>query len=129
MRLISGIGMDLIELDRIDGALQRNSRFADRILTEREKRVFNQLPNPKRKVEYLAGRFAAKEAFAKAAGCGIGKLGFHDIEILNGESGAPILSAAGYERHRIFVSITHSRAYAAAQVVLEDADGQETLHN
>ncbi len=110
--------MDLIEIDRIQASMDRNKRFADRILTENEKRACNQL-NDHRQMEYIAGRFAAKEAFAKALGTGIGRLSFQDIEILNDSKGAPFLTARGFTQYNIFVSITHSRDYAAAQVVLE----------
>lgn len=112
--------MDLIELDRIKTSMEKNKKIADRILTKKEKEVFLQLQNNHRKAEFLAGRFAAKEAFAKAAGTGIGKLSFQHIEILPGVFGAPEIRAKGYESVNIFVSITHSREYAAAQVVMED---------
>ncbi len=71
-----------------------------------------------RKIEFLAGRFAAKEAYAKANGTGIREgCEFHQIEILNDELGKPILY---FNRHDVkgFVSITHSKDYAAAQVLL-----------
>ncbi len=111
--------MDLIELNRIKASLDRNERFADRILTENEQESYGSLPSFNRRVEYIAGRFAAKEAFAKAVGTGIGRLSFQDIEVLNDSNGAPVLTAKGYEEYNIFVSITHSKEYAAAQVVLE----------
>lgn len=117
--MIKGIGIDLIELDRIKASMEKQKRFVDRILTENEKKVWNQLQNNHRKVEFLAGRFAAKEAFAKATGKGIGELSFKHIEVLGNEKGAPILKAVGYETASIFISITHSRDYAAAQVIIE----------
>ncbi|MBP1971455.1 holo-[acyl-carrier protein] synthase [Virgibacillus natechei] len=117
--MIKGIGIDLIELDRIQKSMEKNNRFVDRILTQNEKNVFDELKSNKRKVEFLAGRYASKEAFAKATGTGIGRLSFHDMELTVNEKGAPSIKAAGYEEHIIFVSITHSRDYAAAQVVIE----------
>ena len=117
--MIKGIGIDLIELDRIKASMEKQKRFVDRILTEKEMKVWNKLQNKHRKVEFLAGRFAAKEAFAKATGRGIGKLSFKHIEVLNDENGAPTLKANGYETASIFISITHSRDYAVAQVVIE----------
>ncbi len=122
--MINGIGMDLIELNRIEKSME-NPRFAARILTEMEREAFHKLKKRRRKTEYLAGRFAAKEAFAKACGTGIGKLSFQHIEILNEENGAPVLRAAGYEQYSIFISITHSRDYAAAQVVLAERKTRE----
>lgn len=116
--MIKGIGLDLIELDRIQQSLQKNTRIVERILTKKERKLFNQLKSTRRRVEFLAGRFAAKEAFAKAVGTGIGQLSFQHIEILPNDKGAPHLTAKGYEQNKIFVSITHSRTVAAAQVVL-----------
>ncbi|WP_200411641.1 holo-ACP synthase [Virgibacillus salexigens] len=118
--MIKGIGLDLIELKRIEQSIQTNNRIIERILTPSEREEFYTLESNKRKIEYLSGRFAAKEAFAKAAGTGIGKLRFQDIEIQSCESGAPNLTASGYEKVNIFLSITHSNDYAAAQVVIEE---------
>lgn len=118
--MIRGIGVDIIELDRIKQSIKRKERLVQRILTEREQQRYRKL-NEKRQVEYLAGRFAAKEAFAKATGKGIGKLGFRDVEILSdGKTGAPVMKGKGYENHHIWVSISHSTDHAIAQVVLEE---------
>ncbi|QKY71205.1 holo-ACP synthase [Lentibacillus sp. CBA3610] len=119
--MIKGIGIDIIELNRIHDSIQRHDkRLADRILTHAEKACFETLTNERRRVEYLAGRFAAKEAFSKAAGSGIGKLSFKNMEIMSDTYGAPKMNVAGYEDRRIFISITHSKDYAVAQVVLEE---------
>lgn len=118
--MIKGIGIDIIELDRIQHSIQQNKRLAERILTDTEKRFFDTLTNNRRKVEYLAGRFAAKEAFSKAAGRGIGKLSFKNMEVTTDTYGAPVMSVAGYENWNILISITHSRDYAAAQVIIEE---------
>ncbi len=117
--MIKGIGIDLIELERIRVSMQRNDRLMKRILTKDEQCIFNKLQSDRRQLEFLAGRFAAKEAFAKACGRGIGKLSFQHIEILPSTSGAPTITVAGYEKDNIFVSITHTKQYAAAQVVIE----------
>jgi len=118
--MIKGIGIDLIELERIKKSLAKNDRLVTRILTRNEQNVFLKLQSERRKVEFLAGRFSAKEAFAKATGQGIGKLSFQDIEVLADKNGAPIMTANGYEAFNIFISITHSDHYAAAQVVIEN---------
>ncbi|MEN2769215.1 holo-ACP synthase [Ornithinibacillus xuwenensis] len=116
--MIKGIGIDIIELKRIQKSME-NERFVNRILTEKEKESYIQLDNRARKVEFLAGRFAAKEAFAKAMGTGIGKLSFQDISVLNNRLGAPFIDITVTEKMNIFVSISHSREYAVAQVVIE----------
>ena len=116
--MIQGIGLDVVEMDRIKKNMDKSSRLAERVLTDKEKAMFQQLPKT-RQAEFLAGRFAAKEAFAKAAGTGIGTISFQDIEILPNENGAPVIEVSGYDASRIFVSITHSRDCAAAQVIIE----------
>lgn len=118
--MIIGIGMDLIELDRIQASVSKGDRLMKRILTDEEQEIYKQYTSERRKVEFLAGRFAAKEAFAKAAGTGIGKLRFRDIEVLRNQAGAPTIKAKGYDDQSIFLSITHSKQYAAAQVVIEE---------
>lgn len=116
-RMIIGIGIDIIELYRIEEMIVRQKRFVDRILTKVEKQKFEVLSD-RRKIEYLAGRFAAKEAFAKAYGTGIGHdLSFLDIEIQNNVLGKPIFSKP--ENIHAHLSISHSRDYVVAQVVIE----------
>ncbi|CAM3621513.1 holo-ACP synthase [Cytobacillus oceanisediminis] len=117
--MISGIGIDIAELERIRKIIARQERFSERILTSKEMAVYNNLPE-KRRAEYLAGRFAAKEAFSKAVGTGIGeKLSFQDIEIEKDELGKPFISKPF--KKGVHLSISHSREYAVAQVVIEEA--------
>jgi|SRR5690625_764407 len=116
--MISGIGIDIIELNRIQRAVLRKERFIDRILTDKEKEQYTNYQREDRKIEFLAGRFAAKEAFAKATGKGIGKLSFQHIEILSADQGAPVIKVPGYDSKKIFLSISHSKDYAVAQVVI-----------
>lgn len=117
--MIKGIGIDIVELERIEGLVKRNNRFIERTLNEKERNQYDALRSERRQIEYIAGRFAAKEAFAKAAGTGIGKLEFIDIEILATESGAPALQVDGYDPFCLHVSISHSEHYAVAQVIIE----------
>lgn len=95
----------------------RQKRFVDRILTSFEKEGYDQL-SEKRKIEFLAGRFAAKEAFAKAHGTGIGaNLSFLDIQVENDEMGKPVITKPLQEG--VHLSISHSSDYAVAQVIIE----------
>lgn len=112
--MIKGIGIDIIELERIKESIKKNERLVNRVLTEKEKNRYAALSNERRKVEFLAGRFAAKEACAKALGTGIGTLSFKHIEILNEESGAPKILVKGYEKDLFLLSISHSQEYAVA---------------
>jgi holo-[acyl-carrier protein] synthase len=115
--MIKGIGLDVTEIERITVAHDRSSKFIERILTTQEIKRFEKL-SEMRQLEFLAGRFAAKEAFAKALGTGIGKsCSFHDIEVLPNEVGKPMLFFKGIEV-KGHISITHTKQFAAAQVIL-----------
>jgi len=115
--MILGIGLDIIELDRI-AKLEKSDKFLSRILTHSEKEIYQSL-NGHRRTEFLAGRFAGKEAFAKARGTGIGAdCNFVDIEIIPEPSGKPVLYFKGSSVSG-FISITHTKNIAAAQVILE----------
>jgi holo-[acyl-carrier protein] synthase len=108
--MIVGIGLDLVEIARIEGAM-RNPRFLQRILTERERASCV-------KPTQVAGRWAAKEAVAKALGI---SLSWQQVEILNDDHGKPIakIDHPEIERYQVLVSITHERSHAAAVAVLE----------
>lgn len=116
--MIQGVGIDIIEIDRVEKMLNRQPKMVERILTEREQSLFLRLKGKRRK-EFFAGRFAAKEAFAKARGTGIGKnLSFQDIEVLSDELGKPYI-VSNKKDENIFLSISHSAEYAVAQVIIE----------
>jgi holo-[acyl-carrier protein] synthase len=118
--MIKGIGIDITEIGRVKRILERQPRFPERILTEKEIERFEQLKG-QRKMEYFAGRFAAKEAFSKANGTGIGKkLSFLDIEITGDEAGRPCIIAPISQG--VHVSISHSKEYAIAQVIIEEVE-------
>lgn len=115
--MIKGIGIDIIELQRIEQLVKRKARFVERVLTINERKKYEKL-NGHRQIEYIAGRFAAKEAFAKANGTGIGQsLAFLDIEIGNDTTGQPLIIRPVVGR--VHLSISHSREFAVAQVVIE----------
>lgn len=123
--MIVGLGLDVVELERVEATLKRfGERFTRRILTPAEQEA---MPGG-RAVPYLAARFAAKEAASKALGTGIASgVGFHDMEILRLPSGQPELRLSGGAALRLralggaraHVSLTHGRDTAAAVVVLE----------
>ncbi len=118
MKLSAGI--DLIETERIAKSIQRHgARFLQRIYTQRE------LDDCSGRHESLAARWAAKEAVAKALGCGIGDVSWQEIEIQRSESGAPVLKLYGAAKSLAAkqgieswtVSLSHSRSHAIAMVV------------
>ncbi|API79999.1 holo-ACP synthase [Staphylococcus argenteus] len=115
--MIHGIGIDLIEIERIKVLYNKQSKLVDRILTENEQRKFYGFTNEQRKIEFLAGRFATKEAFSKALGTGLGKhVAFNDIDCYNDDLGKPNIDYDGFIVH---VSISHTEHYAVSQVILE----------
>lgn len=118
--MIIGHGIDIVDLSSIQRAYEKNARFAKKVLTEEEQLRFEELSG-KRKIEYLAGRWSAKEAFSKAWGTGIGKLRFQDLEILNDEKGAPVFTKSPFSG-KVWVSISHSAAIVMASVILEERD-------
>ncbi|MDQ0352971.1 holo-[acyl-carrier protein] synthase [Alkalibacillus filiformis] len=118
--MITGTGIDITEFDRIKQLVERQPRFPKRVLTERELHKYHSYQNDRRKMEFLAGRYAAKEAYSKAVGCGIGEeLSFQSIEILSNEKGQPHVNLNGQKQSGTHISISHSDAYAVAQVIIE----------
>lgn len=130
MNRILGLGMDLVDLDRVRQALQKNGEvFALRICTPDEWAYCRKHADP---VPRLAARFAAKEAVAKALGTGIGeKCAFTDVEVVRNDAGAPSIllhGSAGVTARELgitgwFLTMTHSRLSAAAAVIAVGDDG------
>lgn len=119
--MIAGIGVDILDLDHMRAVCQKQPRIYKKILTEKELEIY-ETRSEKRQLEFLAGRFAAKEAFSKAMGTGIGKtVTFQNVTILNNERGQPFISESPFDGN-VFISISHSKKAAVAQVVLETRD-------
>ena len=117
-KMIVGHGIDIEELASIQNAVKKREGFAQRVLTDKELERFASLKG-RRQIEYLAGRWSAKEAFSKAMGMGIGKLGFQDLEILNNERGAPYFSKSPFLGN-VWLSISHTEQFVTASVILEE---------
>lgn len=90
-----GIGVDLVDIDRIRRALQRTPTLAARLFTEGERAYADAARNP---APRYAVRFAAKEAVMKALGVGLGAFDWHDVEVLRADGGAPSLRITGRAR-------------------------------
>ena len=122
--MITGIGTDLIEIVRIQRAIEKNPHFMERVYTANEIAYCRRKKNA---WQSFAARFAAKEAVSKALGTGIGPVGLMEIEILNAENGQPkvvlhgkaLQLAADRNIQRMHISLSHSEAYAMATAVLE----------
>lgn len=123
---IIGIGTDIMETSRLQETLARHGEsFRKRVFTASE--LAECTAKKQVGTEYLAGRWAAKEALSKALGCGIGsKCSFTDIEVVNNASGAPeiVLSGKALETfhalngRKIHISISHEKHYAVATVII-----------
>ena len=115
--LMYHVGVDLVEIDRIEAAVDRwGQRFFERVYTDAERtHCRNRTPE-------LAARFAAKEAVMKALGTGIKGVGWREIEVLPNRDGKPLVYLYGGARRKaeelgvgeIAISLSHSRDYALA---------------
>ncbi|HBC85375.1 MAG TPA: holo-ACP synthase [Lentisphaeria bacterium] len=124
--MILGMGTDIVEISRIRKILKKNSyEFLSKVFTRKELRESQAKKNS---AEYLAGRWAVKEAVSKALGCGIGSdCSWKDINTANDAKGAPKTSLSGTalktsrKKHagKIHVSISHEKDFAIATVILE----------
>ncbi len=121
--MIIGLGLDVCSIERMRRALERHGdRFFSRICSPAERADLETSDRPMT----LAGRFAAKEAFAKALD-GAPGVGWHECEIRRGPSGRPTMTLLGRAHTlatqagavRWHVSITHDAGIAAAVVILE----------
>jgi holo-[acyl-carrier protein] synthase len=128
--MIRGTGLDIIEIRRIAGAIKRQA-FVERVFTQQEQAYCNSR-GIGRAASYAA-RFAAKEAVFKGFGTGLSVGTWRDVEIILAAKGQPNISLTGYfgslakEKgiQQIFLSLTHSQEYAAAQVILWGDYGYE----
>lgn len=122
--VISGIGIDIIEIHRIKAAVEREA-FVKKVFTDREAAYCRS--RGVQQAASFAARFAAKEAVAKGLGSGFAGGNIKDIEVTITESGKPeILLHGSFARlaaqlgvTAIHISLTHAQEYAAAQAVLE----------
>ena len=126
--MIIGIGVDIIEIERVRQAIQNNKNFLSKLFTEREIDYFI---SRNMNSEVITGNFAAKEAVSKALGTGIRGFSFKDIEILRNELGKPevILHnganlignklVGNNNSLRVHLSISHNNSSAIAYSVLE----------
>ena len=114
--MILGTGIDIIEIDRIQKAVDRwGDVFLNYVLTPGEIEYAKKFKFPYR---HYAGRFAAKEAIFKAMG--LPHLTWHDVTIINDARGKPLCHFNNMEyKHHLLISISHSRDYAVASAIVE----------
>ncbi len=124
--MIFGTGLDIIEVERIKQSIKRYSpRFEQRVFTPGEISYCQSKGDP---AKHFAARFAVKEAVSKCLGTGItGALGFKDMEVVNEDTGKPVLIMTGkgkelfkkLELKTIHISISHDRTHAIAHAIAE----------
>lgn len=123
--MIAGLGTDLVEVDRISAAIEKQAGFREMIFSATEIAYCESKTN---KYEHYAARFAAKEAFFKALGTGwLAGTVFNEVEIINNVDGKPEILLSGETADtlapmritNIMVSLTHVKAMASAVVIIE----------
>lgn len=118
--MIKGLGNDIIEIDRIEKAIERFAqKFLDKVFTSREQAYCRQYNDFAR---HFAGRFAAKEAVIKALGIGFREgITWLDIEIVNDHYGKPLPKLSTklqqFEDLQLLVTISHCKKYASAVAI------------
>lgn len=121
--MILGTGIDIVEIDRIEAAISRE-RFIQRVFTAAEQTYCN--GRGRQRASSYAARFAGKEAVLKAFGTGLVGGELLNIEIMPNSEGCPQVFLTGYFADyaaglgvtNIYISLTHARQYAAANVIL-----------
>lgn len=123
--MITGIGTDMIEVERVAAKIGKESGFREFVFSTKEIEYCESKPN---KFEHYAARFAAKEAFLKAIGTGWANgTAFSEIEIFNNENGKPeimlhgetAITLASMGNKKISVSLSHLKTIASAVVIIE----------
>lgn len=123
--MIIGTGIDMIEVERVSVKVAKNNGFKEKVFSSSEINYCEMMVNT---AQHYAARFAAKEAFLKAAGGGLA-LGYdlNEIEVLNDEAGKPQFNLKGNFKllanqhgwNKIHVSLSHVQAMACAVVIIE----------
>lgn len=117
--MIKGLGIDIIEIDRIAKALERKGTFFVERLFTRNEQLSQTESSPNHLATYYAGRFAAKEAVVKALGTGFRGITWLDIEVLNDKLGKPYINlspaiAKRFDNPQLLITISHSKTTACA---------------
>ena len=124
--MIIGCGIDLIKIERIEKIIRKwGDNFTSRVFTLLEREYCEKKKG--NKYQSYAGRFAAKEALLKALGLGLREANWKEIEIKNDELGQPIIDTSGKLKNialakgvsKYFITISHTKDYAIAQVIIE----------
>ena len=112
--MIDGIGIDVVDIERFKSSLERTPGLLEKLFTTNEQT---------KPINSLAARFAAKEALAKALSAGKG-LSWHEVEVVNLESGKPVFLFSGeiadlVDGAHVHLSLSHDAGIASAMVIVE----------
>lgn len=113
---MKGIGTDIIEIERIK-EMKHRDRFVEKILSEQERKLYVTFTHDQRKAEFLAGRWALKEAIYKALTDFCQGKAYKDFSILNDANGKPQLVEPVIQN--LHLSLSHCKKYAVAFVIAE----------
>ena len=126
--IFAGLGVDIVEIERMRAALERRPAMRERLFSDKEREYCDQRNRPE--IHY-AMRFAAKEAVLKALGTGFRGMRFKDVEVMRDESGRPapvlygraaeVASERGVIEMHVSLSFTHTTAVASAVAITESA--------
>lgn len=123
--MIIGVGIDLVEIARIEDGIRKESGLKEQLFSEGERGFCESKAMP---AQHYAARFAAKEAFLKALGTGWRDgIGFREVEVITDALGKPELQLHGAAKeragrrstHAVHLSLAHDGAHAIAVVILE----------
>jgi holo-[acyl-carrier protein] synthase len=131
--MIKGLGVDIVEIDRMRDALRRRPRLKERLFSAEERAYCDKRNRPE--VHY-ALRFAAKEAVLKALGTGFSGMSFQDVEVMRDPQGRPsprlsgraaeVAAELGVVEMHLSLSYTHTTAVASAVAITAAGDAPET---
>jgi len=114
---MNNLGVDIVRISRFENMISESKKY-QKILSARETEIFENLTKPDRRMEFLAGRFAAKEAIFKALSKSGESFTFPEISVLGDATGALEVTFARETQLRVLVSISHSEENAVAVAVL-----------
>ncbi|WHQ46555.1 MAG: holo-ACP synthase [Candidatus Midichloria sp.] len=119
--MIISIGCDIVKISRISDLLKKYGiSFKKKVFTEKEINSGERL-DELMQASYYAKRFAAKEAFSKALGTGIGDgISFLDIEVTNNELGAPKIDCKKLDNKLVHISLSDEQEFAIAYAIIEE---------
>ena len=114
----AAIGIDIVEFKSIKEKI--TDAFINRVLSQEEQILYDKITHPQRKIEFIAGRFAVKEAYTKCYQVFETPLNLNQVSVLKNEHGAPTIKSPYRPEDVLKVSLSHSKNYVVAIVMKVD---------